>query len=75
MNDESGESMEPKEDVPHRTICVCAQDPPLSEPSDFSSEPPDYFSTSQPTTSEGGQSVLFFNPRETIATFTRATLC
>ena len=56
-------------------VCVRAQDPRLSEPSDFSSEPSDYFSTSQPTTSEGGQSVLFFNLREIIATFTRATLC
>jgi len=51
------------------------QDPRLSEPSDFSSEHSDRFCIYQPTTSEDGQSVVFFYPREIITTFTRATLC
>ena len=81
MNVESGKSMEPKKEVPLTEQCVCvlvikpppspptlAQDPSLSEPSD-------YLSIYQPTTSKHGQSVLFFNPGEIITTFNRATLC
>jgi len=80
MNDERGESMEPKEEVSLTGQCVCVlavQPPLLSTPEHdpFLSEPFDRFCIYQPTTSEDGQSVLFFYPREILATFTRATLC
>jgi len=79
MNDESGESMNRRKKCHSQdNVCVClllkAQPAarPLStlEHDSGFSKPSDYVSTSK-----HGQSVLFFYPREIVATFTRATLC